>query len=91
MEELRPLLQRIAKREAVVKERVELEHLMDNPDRLTARNQSAREDRKREEAMSMRVKNLEKLTKEVGQNCDMYSRSDSVYLSLTHSFCGQSV
>lgn len=37
VEELRPLLQKIARREAVVQERIELEHLQQNPERLTAR------------------------------------------------------
>lgn len=67
VEQLRPLLLRIAKREAVVEERVELEHLMTNPERLTARGPKAREDRKREEEMQRRVKNLDKMTKEVGR------------------------
>jgi hypothetical protein len=62
---LRPLLAKIAKREAIVEERVELEVLMQNPERLTARGPKAREDRKREEDMQRRVKSLEKVTKEV--------------------------
>ena len=44
-EELRPLLQRIARREAIVLERIELEHIQLNPERLTARGPNAREDR----------------------------------------------
>lgn len=56
---------KIAKREAIVEERVELEVLMQNPERLTARGPKAREDRKREEDMQRRVKNLDKVTKEV--------------------------
>ena len=69
VELLRPLLAKIAKRENIVEERVELEHLMQNPERLTARGPKAREDRKREEDMQRRVKNLEKITKEVSQRC----------------------
>jgi hypothetical protein len=46
---------------------VELEHLMTNPERLTARGPKAREDRKREEEMQRRVKNLDKMTKEVSR------------------------
>ena len=69
VEQLRPLLAKIAKRENIVEERVELEHLMQNPERLTARGPKAREDRKREEDMQRRVKNLEKITKEVSQRC----------------------
>jgi hypothetical protein len=65
VELLRPLLAKIAKREAIVEERVELEVLMQNPERLTARGPKAREDRKREEDMQRRVKSLEKVTKEV--------------------------
>lgn len=64
VEELRPLLLKIAKREAIVEERIELEHIMLNPERLTARGPNAREDRKKEELMQGRVKNLEKITKE---------------------------
>jgi hypothetical protein len=65
VEELRPLLQKIAKREAIVLERIELEHIQLNPERLTARGPQARQDRKREEGMTTRVKNLEKTTKEI--------------------------
>lgn len=79
---MRPLLARVNRREAVVEERMELEVLMMNPERLTARGPKAREDRfvlictymtrnvscvcrKREEEMQRRVKNLDKITKEV--------------------------
>jgi len=65
VEELRPLLSKIARREAVVLERVELEHIQLNPERLTARGPKAREDRKREEGITTRVKNLDKMTKEI--------------------------
>lgn len=62
---LRPILSKISRRECVVKERVELEHIMQHPERLSARGPTAREDRKREEEMSRRVKGLEKYTKEL--------------------------
>ena len=65
VDELRPLLQKIAKREAIVLERIELEHIQLNPERLTARGPQARQERKREEGMTTRVKNLEKITKEI--------------------------
>ncbi len=65
VEELRPLLNKISRREAVVLERIELEHIQLNPERLKARGPNAREDRKREEAMTNRVKNLEKNTKDL--------------------------
>ena len=65
LEEFRPLLQKIIKREQVINERIELETLSLNPERLTARSGSARDERKREEGMTLRVKNLERLTKEV--------------------------
>jgi hypothetical protein len=65
LEELKPLLTKITKREAIVAERIELEHIQLNPERLTARGPKAREDRKREEGITNRVKNLEKLTKEI--------------------------
>jgi hypothetical protein len=64
-EDLRPLLQRISLRELVVEERLELERLKQNPERLQSRLPSASMDRKKEEAMTARVKNLEKLTSEV--------------------------
>ena len=65
VEELKPILIKISRRETVLQERIELEHLQMNPERLTARGPNAREERKREEAMANRVKNLEKLTKEI--------------------------
>ena len=65
VEELRPMLSEISRREVVVQERVELEHLQMNPERLSARGPHAREERKREEGMNARVKNLEKITKKV--------------------------
>ena len=49
----------------MINERIELETLSLNPERLTARSGSARDERKREEGMTLRVKNLERLTKEV--------------------------
>ncbi|RYH17106.1 hypothetical protein EON65_29095 [archaeon] len=70
VEELKPILTKISKREQVVAERIELEHLQLNPERLTARGPNAREERKREEAMTNRVKSLEKVTKEV---CTLYA------------------
>ena len=45
VEELRPILQRVTRREGVVMERIELEHIQLNPERLTARGPNAREDR----------------------------------------------
>lgn len=48
-----------------MQERIDLEHLQMNPERLTARGPNAREERKKEEFMSNRVKNLDKITKEV--------------------------
>jgi hypothetical protein len=45
VEELRPILQRIGRRETVVQERLELEKIMLNPERLTARGPNAREER----------------------------------------------
>jgi hypothetical protein len=62
---LRPLLAKITRRELIVKDRLDLEHLMLNPERLTARGPNAKEDRKKEENMINRVRNLEKLTTEV--------------------------
>lgn len=65
VEILRPILSKITRREVIVKERIDLEHLMMHPERLSARGPKAREDRKREEEMSRRVKALEKYTKEL--------------------------
>jgi hypothetical protein len=45
VEELRPLLQKVTRREAVVQERIDLEHLQMNSERLTARGPNAREER----------------------------------------------
>jgi hypothetical protein len=55
----------VARREGIIQDRVELEHIQLNPERLTARGPSAREDRKKEEAMARGVKTLEKCTKEL--------------------------
>jgi hypothetical protein len=45
VDELKPILQKVARRENVVQERVELEHIQMNPERLTARGPNAREER----------------------------------------------
>ena len=45
VEDLRPILQKISRRETVVQERIELEHIQLNPERLTARGPNAREER----------------------------------------------
>lgn len=65
VEEMRPLLAKIARRENVVQERIELEHIMCNPERLKERGPAARQERKREEEMIGRVNKLDKLTKEI--------------------------
>jgi hypothetical protein len=65
VEVLRPLLQKISRREVIAQERIELEHIQMNPERLSARGPNAREDRKREEGMHTRVKGLEKMTREL--------------------------
>jgi len=66
-EEMRPLLQKIVRREGIVQERIELEYIQLNSDRLTERGPNAREKRKKEEGMTVRVRNLEKQTKELLQ------------------------
>ena len=63
--EIRPLFIKISKRESILEDRLELENLQQNPERLTARGPKAREDRKREEVMTVRVKSLEKLTNDI--------------------------
>lgn len=81
VEVLRPILSKISKRESVVKERVELEHIMQHPERLSARGPTAREDRKREEEMSRRVKGLEKYTKELLHQIECWEQqSESPFL-----------
>eukprot|EP01039_Chlorochromonas_danica_P010648 gene10648-11806_t len=80
VEELKPILNKISKREVVVNERIELEHLQLNPERLTARGPNAREERKREEAMTNRVKNLDKLTKEIVAAVQVWEESNGPFL-----------
>lgn len=64
-EDLRPLLVKIQAREAVVGDRIELEQIQLNPDRLKNRGASAFADRKREEAMTKGVRGLERLNSEL--------------------------
>lgn len=61
----RPLLTKVSRRESIVADRAALEILQQDPSRLTARGPSAREDRKREEVMTVRVRGLDKLTKDL--------------------------
>jgi hypothetical protein len=68
VEEMRPLLAKLARREQIVQERIELEHIMCNSERLKERGPAARQERKREEEMIGRVNKLEKLTKEIVSN-----------------------
>ncbi len=65
VEELKPLLLKVSRREGIVQDRIELEHIQLNPERLTARGPNAREERKREESMAKGVRSLEKCTKEL--------------------------
>lgn len=87
VEELKPILLKISRRETIINERIELEHLQMNPERLTARGPNAREERKREEAMTNRVKTIEKLTKEVSMSLKFI---DSVCKIVTLFICHQS-
>lgn len=80
VEALRPLLQKIARREVVAQERIELEHIQMNPERLSARGPNAREDRKREEGMHMRVKNLDKLTRELMAQIQQWEQDNGPFL-----------
>lgn len=45
VEELKPILSKVNKRELIVQERIELEHIQMNSERLTARGPNAREER----------------------------------------------
>lgn len=79
VEELRPILFKVSKRESVVQERIELEHLSLNSERLTARGPNAREERKREEGMTVRVRNLEKLTKELASTIQSWEENNGPF------------
>ena len=65
MEELRPILLKIQSREALVEDRIELERLQLNPDRLKNRSANAFAERKREESMVKGVRSLERVTAEL--------------------------
>lgn len=65
VEELKPLLLKVSRREGIIQDRIELEHIQLNPERLTARGPNAREERKREEAMTRGVRTLDKVTKDL--------------------------
>ena len=78
VEILRPILSKIARRESIIKERIELEHLMQHPERLNARGPKAREERKREEEMSRRVKGLEKYTKDLLNQIEHWEEQNEV-------------
>ena len=62
VEELRPILLKIQSREALVEDRIELERLQLNPDRLKNRSANAFAERKREESMVKGVRSLERVT-----------------------------
>jgi hypothetical protein len=79
VEVLRPLLQKIARREVIAQERIELEHIQMNPERLSARGPNAREDRKREEVMHTRVKNLDKITRELMQQIQQWEAENGPF------------
>jgi hypothetical protein len=84
VEEIRPLLSKISRRESIVQERVELEHIQLNPERLTARGPNAREERKREEGMTTRVRNLEKYTKELTSLINNWEQDNGSFI-----YCGE--
>ena len=65
MEELRPILLKIQSREALVEDRIELERLQLNPDRLKNRSANAFAERKREETMVKGVRTLDRVTAEL--------------------------
>jgi len=76
VELLRPLLQKVSRRETWVQERIQLEALQMNPERLTARGPKAREDRKKEEVMTNNVKKLDKLTKELKKSLEEWETAN---------------
>ena len=65
VEELRPILLKIQSREALVEDRIELERLQLNPDRLKNRSANAFAERKREETMVKGVRTLDRVTAEL--------------------------
>jgi len=90
VEELKPILMKITRRETIIQERIELEHIQLNPERLTARGPNAREERKREEAMTNRVKNIEKLNKEVLNHIQTWEETNGpFYYGVKLSICLQ--
>jgi hypothetical protein len=79
VDELRPILSKVSKREVVVQERIELEHLSLNSERLNARGPNARKEREREEGMTVRVRNLEKLTKELTTSIQAWEKNNGPF------------
>ena len=65
MEQMAPILKKIAVREEILENRLALDELQKDPTRLQARGPNAREMRKREEFMSKRVRGLPKVTNDI--------------------------
>mmetsp|Transcript_29113 Transcript_29113/g.41534 ORF Transcript_29113/g.41534 Transcript_29113/m.41534 type:complete len:292 (+) Transcript_29113:100-975(+) len=78
---LQPILQKVARRETIVQERIELEHLQRNPDRLMDRAPNAR-DRKREETLVVHIKNMDKLTKELVEQIQEWEETNGFFTYL---------
>ena len=62
LEKMQPILDLIAKREAIIDERAELEILQKDPDRLKGRGASVTKQLMKEEKMNRRVNSLHKIT-----------------------------
>ena len=86
VEELRPILLKIQSREALVEDRIELERLQLNPDRLKNRSANAFADRKREETMLKGVRSLEKLTTELIQMIETWESKYGEFEFHGHSY-----
>jgi hypothetical protein len=75
---LKPILLKIRVREEIIQDRLELEKLQHNPDRLKSRE--AFNARKREDAMIRGIKTLEKITAEILTELAEWEASYEPYL-----------
>lgn len=81
MQVLRPLLAKVARREAVVDERMEYENILQNPDRLKSRGYTI-EERVKEEAMCARVRKLDKTTTDLLEEIQNWEKENGIFVYL---------
>lgn len=79
VDDLRPVLEMIQLREVIVADRVELERIQLNPERLKNRGANAFAERKKEEAMMKGIKSLDKVTREVLTLLDVWEEANGEY------------